>query len=58
MKYSLSPRKIPRANCEGFPDGSGYISSYIPTGNLYNLLKAIEYTLYIIEMYYTLYDQI
>ena len=31
MKYSLSPRKIPRAKPEGFPEGSGYISPYIPT---------------------------
>ena len=30
MKYSLSLREIPRAKVEGFPEGSGYISSYIP----------------------------
>ena len=29
MKYSLSPREIPRAEPEGFPEGSGYISQYI-----------------------------
>ena len=32
MKYSLSTREIPRAEPEGFPEGSGYISPYIPTG--------------------------
>ena len=26
MKYSLSPREIPRASPSGFPSGSGYIS--------------------------------
>ena len=26
MKYSLSPREIPRPKAEGFPEGSGYIS--------------------------------
>ena len=31
MKYSLSPREIPRAKPEGFPKGTGYISSYILT---------------------------
>ena len=31
MKYSLSPREIPRAKPEGYPEGSGYISLYIPT---------------------------
>ena len=31
MKYSLSPREIPRAKPEGFPEGSGYISLYILT---------------------------
>ena len=31
MKYSLSPREIPRAEPKGFPEGSGYISPYIPT---------------------------
>ena len=31
MKYSLSPREIPRAEPKGFPEGSGYISQYIPT---------------------------
>ena len=30
MKYSLSPREIPRAPPSGFPSGSGYISPYIP----------------------------
>ena len=30
MKYSLSPREIPRAPPSGFPSGSGYISQYIP----------------------------
>ena len=30
MKYSLSPREIPRAKPEGFPEGLGYISLYIP----------------------------
>ena len=30
MKYSLSPREILRAKHKGFPEGSGYISSYIP----------------------------
>ena len=29
MKYSLSPREIPRAKSEGLPEGSGYISWYI-----------------------------
>ena len=32
MKYSLSTREIPRAEPEGFPEESGYISPYIPTG--------------------------
>ena len=31
MKYRLSPREIPRAEPEGFPVGSGDISSYTPT---------------------------
>ena len=31
MKYSMSLREIPRAKPQGFPEGSGYISSYIPT---------------------------
>ena len=31
MKYSRSPREILRAEPEGFPEGSGYISPYIPT---------------------------
>ena len=31
MKYSLSPREIPRPKPKGLPDGLGYISSYIPT---------------------------
>ena len=31
MKYSLNPREIPRARPEGFPKGSDYISSNIPT---------------------------
>ena len=31
MKYRLSPREIPRAEPEGFPQGSGDISSYTPT---------------------------
>ena len=31
MKYSLSPRVILRAKQKGFLEGSGYISSYIPT---------------------------
>ena len=31
MKYCLSPREIPRAVFEGFPEGSGKISSYTPT---------------------------
>ena len=31
MKYSLGLREILRAKPEGFPEGSGYISSYIPT---------------------------
>ena len=29
MKYSLSPKKIPRAEPEGFSKGSSYISLYI-----------------------------
>ena len=32
MKYSLSMRKFPRAEHEGFPEGSRYISPYIATG--------------------------
>ena len=28
MKYSLSPREIPRAKPKGFPEGLCYISSY------------------------------
>ena len=32
MKYSLGPREIPRAKLKGFPEGSDYISLYIPTG--------------------------
>ena len=31
MKYSQSPREISRAKPKGFPEGSGYISLYIPT---------------------------
>ena len=31
MKYSLSPREVPRAKAKGFHKVSGYISSYIPT---------------------------
>ena len=31
VKYSLSRREIPRAEPEGFPEGSGYISQYILT---------------------------
>ena len=31
MKYSMSTREIPRGEHEGFPEGSGYISPYIPT---------------------------
>ena len=31
MKYSLNPREIARAKPEGFPEGSGFISSYNPT---------------------------
>ena len=30
MKYRLSPRRIPRAEPEGFPEGSGDISLYTP----------------------------
>ena len=31
VKYSLSMREIQRAEPEGFPEGSGYVSPYIPT---------------------------
>ena len=31
MKYSLSPREIPRSKPKGFPEGSGYVSSYFLT---------------------------
>ena len=31
MKYCLSPREIPRAEPDGFPEGSGNISLYTPT---------------------------
>ena len=31
MKYSLSLREVPRAKPEGYPEGSDYISLYIPT---------------------------
>ena len=31
MKYCLSPREIPRAEPEGFPEGSGDISLYTLT---------------------------
>ena len=31
MKYRLSSREILRAEPEGFPEGSGDISSYTPT---------------------------
>ena len=31
VKYSLNTREIPRAEPKGFPEGSGYISPYIPT---------------------------
>ena len=31
MKYSLSPREIPRAKPGGFSEGSGYISFYFLT---------------------------
>ena len=30
MKYCLSPKEIPRAEPDGFPEGSGNISSYTP----------------------------
>ena len=30
VKYSLTLRKIPRADAKGFPEGSGYISQHIP----------------------------
>ena len=30
MKYRLSPREMPRAEPEGFPEGSGDISLYTP----------------------------
>ena len=30
MKYSVSPRETPRAELEGFPESSCYISPYIP----------------------------
>ena len=33
MKYSLSTREILRAEPEGFPEGSGYISQYIILNN-------------------------
>ena len=32
MNYSLSPREIPRAKPNGFLEGLGYFSLYIPTG--------------------------
>ena len=31
MKYTLRPKEMPRAKPEGFSEGSGHISSYIPT---------------------------
>ena len=31
MKYSLSQMEIPKEKPKGFPEGSGYISSYILT---------------------------
>ena len=31
MKYSLSLREIPKPEPEGFPEGSGYILSYMQT---------------------------
>ena len=31
MKYSLSPKEIPRENTERFLEGSHYISPFVPT---------------------------
>ena len=31
VKYSRSPKEIPRAKPKGFPESSGYILAYIPT---------------------------
>ena len=35
IQYSLSPREIPRAEPDGFPEGSGYISQYIQLESQY-----------------------
>ena len=42
MKYSMSLREIPRAKRQGFPEGSGYISSYIPTQVTIQTLSFLE----------------
>ena len=39
MKYRLSPREIPRAEPEEFPEGSGDIKSYTPTWTRTYMLK-------------------
>ena len=39
-KYSMSTKEIPRAEPKGFPEGSGCISPYIPTGK--NLVFTIS----------------
>ena len=41
MKYSLSPREIPRANSEGFSKSSCYISPYIPNGVIMQTLSIL-----------------
>ena len=43
MKYSLSMREIQRAESEGFPEGSGYISPNILSGEL-GCGSSINYT--------------
>ena len=40
--YSLSPREIPRAEPEVFPEGSGYISPYILTWVIIQTLSILK----------------
>ena len=52
MKYSLSPREIHRAKLEGFPKGSGYISSYIPTRVTIQTFSITTGALSFLEIYF------
>ena len=43
MKYSLSPRKIPSAEPEGFLEGSGYFSIYPDSSHNTAAAAAVSY---------------